>query len=333
MTRLRIDREVPPVARVYDIKDCGPRNRFIANGVLVHNSGGDRLNWQNMTRGSVLRNAVVAPEGHTLVVGDSASIEARVLDWLAGQEDMVQVYRDADAKVGPEPYCVMAQSIYGRPITKEDDPDERQVGKVAKLGLGYGMGAEKFQRTAWLMARVRLTDMQAKSVVDKYRSVCSKIPVLWKRMESALPYLTPPTAKLDQAQPIDIRGVIQPVPFGLQLPSGLVIRYTDLKRDASGWSYYNGRERVKLYGGKIVENCVQALARIIVLEQTLAISKRYPVVMSVHDEVVVVVQEGQEAECLAYVKEVMATPPSWAPDLPLASGVGAHKSYGKAKPK
>ncbi len=93
-------------------------------------SGGDKFNWQSMKRGSDLRNATMAPVGQSVVVGDSANIEARVLDWLAGQDDMVQVYRDYDAGVGPDVYCVTAERIYHRPISKANDPNERQMGKT-----------------------------------------------------------------------------------------------------------------------------------------------------------------------------------------------------------
>ena len=112
-------------AHVYDILNCGPRNRFVANGKLVHNSGGDKINPQNLPRGGVLREAIQAPEGYRLVACDSSNIEARVLAWFAGQADLVQEFRD-----GADVYSSFASKIYGRPINKHDDPNERHVGKT-----------------------------------------------------------------------------------------------------------------------------------------------------------------------------------------------------------
>ena len=119
----------PAVAPVFDIKNCGPLNRFSANGYLVHNSGGDKMNWQNLTRGSTLRKAVRAPKGYVVVVADSRNIEARLLDWFAGQMDLMPVYRAADAKTGPDIYCYTASRIYQREITPEDKTERQMVEK------------------------------------------------------------------------------------------------------------------------------------------------------------------------------------------------------------
>ena len=84
------------------------------------------------------------PKGHLCAVRDSSNIESRLNDWTAGQNDMVKAYRLADKKLGPDISCVMAQKVYGYAVSKEENPDERQMGKVTKLGLGYGMGDVKF---------------------------------------------------------------------------------------------------------------------------------------------------------------------------------------------
>jgi len=96
---------------------------YYGAGVTGRASGGDKLNWQNFTRGSPLRMAIYAPSGMLCGVGDSSNIESRVEDWLAGQDDVVEAYRLYDAGLGPDIYCVIAGKIYGRLITKKEKPN------------------------------------------------------------------------------------------------------------------------------------------------------------------------------------------------------------------
>ena len=295
-------------------------------------SGGDKMNWQNMGRGSKLRDSVVAPPGHVICVGDSSNIESRLLDWLAGQNDVVQVYRDADNKVGPDVYCVMAEKIYNRPISKANDPDERQLGKVAKLGLGYGMGGAKFVQAVRVMAKKKITEADAKLIVSVYRESHPMVTELWKRAEAALGFIL----KGVEGKPVDFRGIITTSKQGLRLPNGLEIKYPDLqfkegRGEDAGYSYFDGRVRTKVYGGKVVENIIQALARIVVMDQTLAINEYLPVVLSVHDEVVAVTEEDDGPSALEFMLGEMRKPPQWGLDMPLNSEGGYHHSYGKAK--
>lgn len=135
---------------VFDILDCGPRNRFVANGKLVHNSGGDKQNAQNLNRvddrdptSGALRMSWVAPKGHVFVVKDQGQIEARQLVYLAGQEDMLDMFRE-----GGDPYNFMATKIYGRVVDRKHvaaDKNPGQVGKIVVLGAGFQMGAWKLQ--------------------------------------------------------------------------------------------------------------------------------------------------------------------------------------------
>lgn len=292
-------------------------------------SGGDKMNWQNFGRGSVIRDAIEAPDGQVCVVGDSANIESRVLDWLAMQEDAIEVYRKADNKTGPDVYCATAGKIYGRVITKENDPAERQMGKVAKLGLGYGMGSAKFIQAVRVMAKMKITAAESQLIVDAYRNAHPAVTRLWKRCENALQYIL-----AGQEVAVDPRGVITTCAEGLRLPNGLLIKYPDLKKGDTyeeGWTYWNGRSREKIYGGKMVENCVQALARIVVVDQTLNINEYLPVAMSVHDEAVGITDEDDGKDALGFVLEEMRRPPEWGLDLPLNSDGGFHLSYGKAK--
>jgi DNA polymerase len=285
------------------------------------------MNWQNFSRGSILRKAVLAPEGDVCVVADSSNIESRILDWLAMQTDAMDVYRKADAKLGPDTYCVMAEKIYGRPINKKDNPDERQMGKVAKLGLGYGMGAEKFISPVRIMAKKKIDLPFSQLVVQAYRSGHPCVVKLWRRAESAIPAIA--SGQLNMA--VDPRGVVVTCAGGLRLPNGLEIRYPDLKKDKDGWSYWNGRSREKIYGAKMVENIVQALARIVVMDQTLDINHYLPVAISVHDEAVGVTAADDGKDALEYSLGAMRKSPEWGPDLPLNSEGSFHRSYGEAK--
>jgi DNA polymerase len=290
------------------------------------------MNWQNLERVAhdkdtgeqthgFIRTAVEAPDGYVLVVGDSMNIESRVEDWLAGQDDQVEAYRRFDAGKGPDIYCVMAGMIFGRAINKKKDPDERFLGKTAKLGLGYGTGHVKFSITTKLPLK------RSKEIVDIYRTSHREVVKLWRRCEEALFAIR--DGRYGVA--VDFRGIVTTCEDGLLLPNGLVIKYRDLKRDAEGeWSYWDGRARQKIYGAKVVENIVQALARIIVMAQTLMVPRR--LVLSVHDEGVWLAREDQAEKVKAEADKALRTPLPWCLDLPLNCEVGYDKSYGKAKP-
>ena len=302
-------------------------------------SGGDGTNWQNMTKKSKLRKSVQAPPGHVLVVADSSNIESRVLDYLADQKDALETYRAADAGTGPDVYCVMAERIYNRHITAADE-NERQLGKVAKLGLGFGMGPDKFYDTARAWGVKGLTGSMAAVAVEVYRSTHDRVMALHTRCDNALPYIRGGTA-----YEVDVRGIIKVGVGCLVLPNGLTIRYPELQKGMmekngptgtyikEGWKYNSGKYGwVSVYGGKVVENIVQALARIIVLDQTILLRKKYKrVVLSVHDEAVICVPEAQAEECKADAIAAFRTAPWWAPDIPLNAKAAYNVRYGDAK--
>lgn len=304
---------------------------YYGAGVTGRASGGDKLNWQNFTRGSPLRMAIYAPAGEVCVVGDSSNIESRILDWLAGQDDVVEAYRLYDAGKGPDIYCVMAQKIYGRLITKADNPSERQMGKTTKLGLGYGMGAPKFVFAAKAQAKVILAKDEAERIVTIYRQTHGEVVKFWRRCEEALALIAAGKAGVK----VDHRGIITTTKNGLLLPNGLEIKYPDLKRTEKSegwgeeWTYFDGKTRQKIYGGKVCENIVQALARIVVMEQCQMV--QYPLRLSVHDEGVWTVPKAEAEAAKAEVEAALRTPLEWCLDLPLNCEVGYHQSYGKAK--
>lgn len=294
-------------------------------------SGGDKLNWQNLERvayadkaktiqtAGFIRMAVEAPDGYVLVVGDSSNIESRQLDWLSGQEDQVEAYRLFDAGKGPDIYCVMAEKIYGRAISKKKDPIERQMGKTAKLGLGYGTGEDKLATTA------KIAVEEARRIKNVYRASHKHVVQLWYRCDEVLPLIANGAIGVS----VDYRGIIKTCEDGLLLPNGLVIKYQDLELDDDQWTYWDGRARQKIYGAKMVENIVQALARIIVMEQSLMVPRR--LVLSVHDEGVWITKDYKAEKVKAEAEKALRTPLWWCPDLPLNCEVGYHKSYGMAK--
>lgn len=314
-------------------------------------SGGDKFNWQAMKRGSPIRDAVMAPKGHQVIVVDSSTIEARLLDWLAGQDDMVQVYRDADMKVGPDMYCMIGGRIYQRTITKKDDPDERQMGKVAKLGLGYGMGADRFQVTVRGQAKdkdgkpLKIKRDFAEYVVGVYREAHPQVRKLWARGEAALDCISRGQAGVD----VDFRGIVKTTKTGLIFPGGLRIEFPELTKIKVGerqfgngskpiyeYEFWNGKHRERLYGAKVIENIIQCLARIVVMWQCQMTAKEVkPVgghwVHSMHDEGVFIAPDFEAPWVLERLMTNMRRSPAWAPGLPLNCEGGMHPRYGKAK--
>lgn len=322
-------------------------------------SGGDLFNWQSMKRGSPLRDGVMADDGQMVCVADSSTIEARLLDWLAGQEDMVDVYRKQDNKTGPDMYCTIAGRIYNRTISKADDPDERQMGKVAKLGLGFGMGAGRFQIAVRGQAKVRKRDKHgnvvvadgkpvmvplridarfAEQVVGIYRESHPQVRKLWKRCEGSLDVIASGLPGVD----VDFRGIVKTCKGGLVFPGGIKIMYPDLRREKDPltgnmeWTFWNGKHRERIYGAKVTENIIQCLARIVVMYQCLDAEKEVaPIgaswVHSQHDEGIFVSPAWESGWVLERIMHHMRCSPAWAPDLPVNCEGGVHRRYGKAK--
>jgi DNA polymerase len=300
-------------------------------------SGGDKVNLQNLPRGGALRKAQTAPDGHVVVACDSSQIEARLVAYLAGQKDLVQSFRE-----GRDVYSEFASDVYNRPVTKTDKV-ERHVGKTCILGLGYGMGPDKFQHSlATGFISVKVESHEAQQIVSLYRNKYHRIQSFWNRCNQALNGLVAG----ESGEMCDLIGYDAE---GIVLPNGLRVRYPALRRGANGFEYINDprayrkfiRDRVmgdspeiswtKIYGGKVVENITQAVARIVVSEQMVKIGRRYPVALQVHDEIVCVVPEEQADTCKEYMMRVMSTPPKWAPDLPVACEADVGVNYGAAK--
>lgn len=283
-------------------------------------SGGGKVNAQNLPRGSKLRQAVMAPEGYVLCVCDSSQIEVRTLADLAGQDDLLQIFVDKG-----DPYCMMASHIYGHPITKADK-NERWVGKLCVLSCGYGCGVDRFLEIAHAEG-VPASDDILRQAHATYRRTMSDIVHFWKTCDRAIQQVAFGTAP-DGVLPDKFR-IIQGE--GIQLlPTGFIIKYPRLRRNAEGWCYGISGD-VKMFGAKCTENLSQCIAGAIIGEQTRILRRRWDIKLQVHDELIAVVPEDQAEECLADMIDVMSTPPDWWPDLPLAAEGSYAVRYGDAK--
>ena len=285
--------------------------------------GDDKLNLQNLPRKSLLKEAIIAPDGYTLIDADSSQIEARIVAWLSGQDDLVKAFERKE-----DVYKIMASSIYNK-TEDEITAGERFVGKTTILGAGYGMGATKFGIQLRTFG-VEIPDEEAARIIEVYRSRYPHIPRLWHEAGRSLDALRDKkTCEVGhQAQALTVTE------SGFLLPSGLFLNYPDLQRDNDNqFSYASRRGRIKIYGGKVVENVCQALARCVIGEQMLRISKRYKVALTVHDAVMAVVPEDESKSAMLYIDECMKWRPKWAQELPLACELGVGKSYGDCSNK
>jgi DNA polymerase I-like protein with 3'-5' exonuclease and polymerase domains len=292
-------------------------------------SGSDKVNFQNLpsrdAKKKALKNAILPPEGHVIMNVDSSQIEARLLVWLAGQEDVTQWYRE-----GRDVYCEFASKVYGKKIDKRNKL-ERAVGKTCILGLGYGTGATKLQNVLKLGAGVEFSEQECQRLVKIYREVNDKVIQLWRECDDALNDIVSwPPGK--EPYYLGAQKCVIVSPKGLRLPNGLYIYYPELEWDTSGlkgkFVYKNRFGNVSIWGGSVVENVVQALARIVIGEQMVAISHRYRPALTVHDAVVCIAPEEEKDEALKYIMEEMSKPPAWGQDCPITCEGGYADNYG-----
>jgi DNA polymerase len=288
--------------------------------------GDDKVNLQNLPRKSQLKKAMLAPEGYTFIDCDSSQIEARTLAWLSGQNDLVDAFDR-----GEDVYKIMASSIYGAPVDEVTD-GQRFVGKTTILGCGYGMGADKFKAQLKTFG-VDMELAECKRIISVYRETYPMIPKLWREAGDALDAMANnQTALIGRETVLTVCGA-----DGIKLPNGLSLKYPDLR-----WVYgdngkpemvYNQRKGksilpTRIYGGKLIENVCQALARIIIGEQMLMIARSYRVVMTVHDAIGVIAPTEKAAKARQFVEQCMRMRPKWATTLPLNCESKEGASYG-----
>lgn len=290
-------------------------------------SGGGKLNCQNLVRGSAVRLCLTAPDGYDVVVCDSSGIEMRMNAWFCGQDDILEIVR-----TGRDVYAYTASKHFGYEVNKKSHPDERQFGKIMVLGLGYRMGVNKFRDSCALgfmgAPPVHLTKEEAAKAVWGWRGTNNMIENMWNKLDVMLGKM----AQKDM-QPETIKCVTF-IHEAVLLPNGMRLQYPNLHYDAEAESFvygYQGRWS-KIHGGVLLENIIQALARIVVFDQKVEIDKlpgNTWVVSSTHDEVISVCPSPFSPYVFDRMQKIMSVSPSWAPDLPLDAEGGWAHNYSK----
>ena len=282
--------------------------------------GSDKINLQNLpSRGSnVIKKAIIAPEGYTLIDADSSQIEARILAWLSGQNDLVKAFANKE-----DVYKIMAASIYTKDVS-DITKEERFVGKTTILGCGYGMGAERFKNQLRNFGFDIELD-EAQRIINTYRGKYDKIKQLWGDGQKCLSaMIAKQTTKFGVHNDVIVLGG-----SGFILPNNVLLEYPDLKQEHGEYTYRARKMDVRIYGGKVVENLCQAVARCIIAWQMSVISTKYKVALTVHDSIICVVKDEEAGEARRYIESCMRDTPDWASGLPLDCKIGMDKSYGE----
>ena len=330
---------------------------------------GSAINMQNLKRGSFLRKAIMAPEGHQLVVGDLSQIEPRVLAWLSDYEDMLDIFRS-----GADPYAAFGAQMFNIPgLTKDSHPDLRQSAKSALLGCGYGLGWASFASqllvgflgappvryskdfakklgvdseyakafAEWDGNEKRLMDIPHTCSVQElvHHAIAAKaiIDTYRRTAYPVVAFWSMCESALHRSLVNGHELVYKCITFRkgeIELPNGMKLLYPDLRyeKDSEGRSQaVYGPHATKLYAGKITNNITQALARIVMTDGMLRVAKKYPIAGTVHDELIAVVPDDEVADAKTWVLAQMTMEPKYMPGIPLAADGGAHRRYGLAK--
>lgn len=281
----------------------------------------------------LIRTAIIPPEGHTFIVADYSAIEARVIAWLANEKWRLEVFA-THGKI----YEASAAQMFKVPIeTITKTSPERAKGKVAELALGYqgsigalqAMGAEE----------MGLSENEMKALVNQWRNANPNIVKLWYSIEEAAMSAIKYPGTVEHA----LRGIefqmISDTLF-IKLPSGRRLAYREAhleegaykteiiyygKTDTSGrWGY------IKTYGGKLVENITQAVARDCLAAAMLALEKAgYTPTFHVHDEVIIEVEDARKTEAMEEIRTLMALKLPWTEGLILTADAFETKYYMK----
>lgn len=316
--------------RLKGVAACTPES-WLAVPILYYGahpgrfSGLDKLNLQNLGRKSAMRRAIIAPPGYKVVAGDLSQIEARITAALAGQADLVEAFRHYDnIEAGNrDVYCEFGDKVYAREITKADEK-ERFVAKTGVLSLGYQSGAPKFYEAMQSFGVEDFNLRDAESVVATYRGSYQQVVALWAKMEHVKQCMvTGSSFKL---------GPVEVLLGQVRLPNGMYLTYPELTNVHGRFKYRFGTEWRDIYGGKLTENVVQALARIVMTTAELRLAKAgLNAALSVHDELVYVVRESHVNGVVSAVRKALTAPVSWMPELPVNCEIGVGDNYGEAK--
>ena len=289
-------------------------------------SGGDKFNPQNFVRGGNMRKCIKAPKGYKVVVVDSSQIECRMNAWLWGQKDLLELFA-----TGKDPYKALASDIYKIPVKKITHA-QRFVGKVGTLGLGFQMGAEKFQYTleAGLMGPPMIISLkEAEAAKNAYRRKNHRIVAGWYFLENML-------ERMYEGQDYIFKDILYFHKEAITTPSGFNLYYPEMHATWNNryekyqdFSYKAGRKRSHIYGGMLDENISQHLARLIVAEQLLMIAERYRIITMTHDEVVFLAKTREAPRALKFALECFRIAPDWCSDIPLDAEGGYDDIYSK----
>ena len=282
------------------------------------------------TLSQLIRTAFIAPEGHVFIDADFSAIEARVISWLAGEQWRLEVFR-THGKI----YEASASQMFGVPLEhiKKGRPEYalRQKGKVAELALGYQGSTGALINMGALDMGIPETDLP--DIVSRWREANKRIRDLWYSMDNAAIQV------ITQGGTVGINSLILSREYDcnqgtdcmtITLPSGRKLYYVSPSIGQNQWDKpsiaYMGMDqktkrwkRIETYGGKLVENCVQAIARDCLADTIERLEAAgLPVIFHVHDEVVIDITPWADNDTmLDLVCSIMRTPISWAPDLPL----------------
>jgi DNA polymerase len=300
-----------------------------SGAVVSHRwSGVDGINLQNLPRTSELRRAICAPKGYKLVASDLSNIELRLAYWFAGSTKKIQLIRD-----GVDLYKQSASEITGTPYN-EVNKDLRYIFKVVNLSGIYGVGAQKMH-SILKQGGVEKELYEVANIVKAYRMANAELVAAWNAAGVLLENI-----RAGKVFRIGNNGVITSVPHkGMMKPNGMMLGLPNLRKlrteRGESWAYDKlmGRTIIPEYihPAKTFQRCIQSLARDIIAEHLIQVSKRYPVVMTVHDELVMLCKDEEVDECKAYVEKCMTTAPTWCSDLPLDCEVGVGDNYMDAK--
>lgn len=290
--------------------------------------GMQSINCQNFPRinqkkgRNQLRHAIRAPKHHVVLAADLAQIEARINAWLSGCQHLLQAFREKR-----DVYSEFSSLIHGRTITKADEL-ERFIGKTCILGLGYGMGSKKLRNTL-RKDDIKITEGESCYYVGTYRTTYAEIPQLWTFCNEALEIIAHGGKRRI--------GPCMAAHNAIVMPNGMSVVYNNLrwveKAKYEGWVYdFGGRVRT-IWGGKVVENIVQTLARIKIMSDMRAVRKELDLkpALQAHDELVYCVLERDAEMYAREIEKLMAIPPDFAPDLPVMGESGWGITYGDAK--
>jgi len=308
----------------------------------THRLGGDwKLNVQNLpSRGVVnhLKRALMSWLGWYVVNTDSSQIEARIVAWLAGEWELLRQF-----ELGLDPYKIFAAKVFQLPDTSQVTAEQRFLGKTSILGLGFGLGWIKFKHQVRVKSleavkitgkgrELILTDDESLKIVNTYRSTYPGVQSIWKALNSAIPILAGAPGSFSIGPCVFYKGKIS-------LPNGLYLYYDNLRQTPDGWTYTHSGETRRLYGGALLENIVQALARCIVMDAEVRIAARLKaagmgfiqLALQVHDALAYTVPSAMVTSVRNIMQEEMNRRPAWAPDLPLACETKYGPNYGDAK--